>query len=321
DLESDTKILERHISPTPHDAMLIRWRIRVASRSSSPTNSTTEIPTAPILPVPSAIVAPSSEFPLAPVVAPPEIHRRRAILIQPAKDILIGRLYRTHPSGPYTTVTDSSTPSRFVHLPLAKTLWCSEVYLCWRSAPLSTMYPPTTSKSLAGDSSFKSSVGPSRKRCMPPTTTVTLSIHDTRALVPSRAELLPPQDIKAEATNVEVAVDRDVKAGIDAGIGMKVDARVDVEDEVKDEVESCDRGTMEVGVDMVAGIDIPDGMLMPDAIEHLELVEEGLHDIYEHVIELPLQRIEDIEMGQRELKARSLIFGHRPSDFRETFDK
>ncbi|GKG02828.1 hypothetical protein Tco_0310464, partial [Tanacetum coccineum] len=27
---------------------------------------------------------------------------------------------------------------------------------------------------------------------------------------------------------------------------------------------------MEVGVDMVAGIDIPDAMLMPDAVEHLE---------------------------------------------------
>nr|GEY85875.1 putative reverse transcriptase domain-containing protein [Tanacetum cinerariifolium] len=36
-------------------------------------------------------------------------------------------------------------------------------------------------------------------------------------------------------------------------------------------------------------------------------VEEGLQNIYNHVIEIPLQRIEDIEMGQRELEARSLI--------------
>nr|GEY01602.1 hypothetical protein [Tanacetum cinerariifolium] len=40
--------------------------------------------------------------------------------------------------------------------------------------------------------------------------------------------------------------------------------------EVEDEVESSDRGTMEVGVDVVVGIDIPDGMLMPDVVEHLE---------------------------------------------------
>ncbi|GJS14094.1 hypothetical protein Tco_0408566, partial [Tanacetum coccineum] len=62
----------------------------------------------------------------------------------------------------------------------------------------------------------------------------------------------------------------------------------DVEDEVEDEVESSNRGTMEVGVDMVVGIHIPDGMLMPDDVEHLEQVEEGLQDIYEHVMEIPL---------------------------------
>ncbi|GJZ25734.1 putative reverse transcriptase domain-containing protein, partial [Tanacetum coccineum] len=69
DSESDTEIPERHI------------------------------PTAPILPAPSAIVAPSSKFPLAPVVAPPEIYRRRSILIRLGEDIPIGRLYRTHPGG------------------------------------------------------------------------------------------------------------------------------------------------------------------------------------------------------------------------------
>nr|GFD05712.1 hypothetical protein [Tanacetum cinerariifolium] len=53
------------------------------------------------------------------------------------------------------------------------------------------------------------------------------------------------------------------------------------------------RGTMEVGVDVVAKIDIPDGMLMPDAVECLKKVGKGLQDIYEH----------------RELEAMSLIDG------------
>ncbi|GJR39811.1 reverse transcriptase domain-containing protein [Tanacetum coccineum] len=57
-------------------------------------------------------------------------------------------------------------------------------------------------------------------------------------------------------------------------IGIEVDVGVDVVDEVEDEVESSDRGTMEVGVDMAARIDIPDAMLMPDAVERLEQVEE-----------------------------------------------
>nr|GEX82070.1 hypothetical protein [Tanacetum cinerariifolium] len=279
DSESDTKIPERHVSPT---------------------NFTSEIPNAPILPAPSAIVAPPFEFPLPPVVAPPEIRRRQAILFQPEEDIPIGQLYRTHPGGPCkvlttrksvkplpshhlalrytshhldrftfgsssshsssdhslfgnsssnhslskhtspdTTDADSSTLQRFVHLPLNKTPRCSEAYFRWRD-------------SISSEDSVEEDI-------------------DTDVL----------EDIEADATTIEVAVDRDVKGGIDVGIGMKVDVMIDVEDEVKDEVESSDRGTMEVGVDMDAGIDIPD--------------------------EIPLQRIEDIETAQRQLEAGQLI--------------
>ncbi|GJV77641.1 hypothetical protein Tco_1509225 [Tanacetum coccineum] len=67
------------------------------------------------------------------------------------------------------------------------------------------MYPSTTSESSAGDSSSESSARPSRKRCRSPTATVTSSIHTTRALVPSRADLLPP-------------LDRNVVAGFEAVI-------------------------------------------------------------------------------------------------------
>ncbi|GKE72237.1 hypothetical protein Tco_1534278, partial [Tanacetum coccineum] len=113
------------------------------------------------------------------------------------------------------------------------------------------MYPLTTSKLLARDSFFKSSAGPSRKRCRSPSATVTSSIHAMRALVPSRADLLLPrkrfrdsispedivkedintdvlEDIEADVGAVEVAVDRDVETRVDAGIGMEVDAGVDV---------------------------------------------------------------------------------------------
>ncbi|GJX51752.1 hypothetical protein Tco_0278597 [Tanacetum coccineum] len=162
DLESDIEIPERHVSPTLHDTMLTRWRSRVALRSSSPTISTPEITTAPILPTPSAIVAPSSEFPLAPVVAPPGIRRRQAILILPGEDIPIALRYTSHHLDHFTsrsssrhsssdhsssghsimghslsghtpldtTDDDSSTPPRFVHPSLARTLRCSEAYLC-----------------------------------------------------------------------------------------------------------------------------------------------------------------------------------------------
>ncbi|GKG10164.1 hypothetical protein Tco_0338910, partial [Tanacetum coccineum] len=53
---------ERHKSLAIHDAMVSRWRDRIASRSSSPSRSSSH-----------DTLAPSSEFPLAPVVAPPRI--------------------------------------------------------------------------------------------------------------------------------------------------------------------------------------------------------------------------------------------------------
>ncbi|GJZ60485.1 hypothetical protein Tco_0616301 [Tanacetum coccineum] len=149
---------ERHVSPTPHDVMRIRWRIRVASRSSSPTSSTLEILTAPILLAPSAIGAPSSEFPLAHVVAPPGIPRKS---VRPLPSYRLALRYTSHhldrftsgsssshsssdhsSSGhsilghslpghlsPDTTIADSSIPLRFVYPPLARTPRCSEAYL------------------------------------------------------------------------------------------------------------------------------------------------------------------------------------------------
>nr|GEZ49263.1 hypothetical protein [Tanacetum cinerariifolium] len=315
DSESDTEIPERHVSPIPHDAMLTRLRSRVALRSSSPNTYTLEILIAPILPVPSAIVAPSSEFPVALVVAPHGICQRRAILIQHGKEIPISRLYRTYPGRPFraltmrksviplpshhlalrytshyldhftsvsslshspsdhsssrhfitghslsghtlpdTTDANSSTPSRFVHPSLARTPRCTKAYLHWRSAPLSTRYLPMTSKSSAG---------------------ILLLSHllDHLARDDNIKEDIDEdvlEDIEADAMAIQVVVDRDVEAEVDTVIRMKVDVWVDVKDDIKDEVESSDRGTMEVGVDMVAGIDIPNGMLMTDTVEPLE---------------------------------------------------
>ncbi|GJY13785.1 putative reverse transcriptase domain-containing protein [Tanacetum coccineum] len=48
-------------------------------------------------------------------------------------------------------------------------------------------------------------------------------------------------------------------------------------------------------------------LMLLQGLQRLEQVKEGLQEIYEHVIKIPLQRIKDIEMGQRELESRSLI--------------
>nr|GEU29851.1 hypothetical protein [Tanacetum cinerariifolium] len=247
DFESDAEMPERHVLPTPHDAMLTRWRSRVASRSSSPTTSTPEIPVALILPAPFAIVAPSSEFPLAPVVAPPRIRRRQAILIQPREDIPIGQIYRTHPSRPYRVLIarKSVRPLPSHRLALRYTSHHLDCFTSGSSLGHSSSDHSSSRHSvLARYSSYESSTGPFRKRCRSLAATMTSSIHATRDLVPSRADLLLSrkrfrdfispkdsvkegidtdvfEDIEDNATAIEVAVVRDVVAEVDAAIDIE----------------------------------------------------------------------------------------------------
>ncbi|GKC66905.1 hypothetical protein Tco_1099503, partial [Tanacetum coccineum] len=85
---------ERHESFAVHDDRILRWRDRVTSRPSSPSGSSSH-----------DTLAPSSKFPIAPVVSPPEIRQRPAILIRPEEAIPFGRLYHTHPNGPRKLLT------------------------------------------------------------------------------------------------------------------------------------------------------------------------------------------------------------------------
>nr|GEU29124.1 hypothetical protein [Tanacetum cinerariifolium] len=70
---------KRHKSLVVHVVMVSRWRDRVTSRPSSPLGSSSH-----------DTFSPSSEFPVALVVAPHGIHRWPAILIQPGEAIPFG---------------------------------------------------------------------------------------------------------------------------------------------------------------------------------------------------------------------------------------
>ncbi|GKD65839.1 hypothetical protein Tco_1307947, partial [Tanacetum coccineum] len=119
-------------------------------------------------------LAPLSEFPLAPIIAPPGIRR-------------------------HTTDADSSTPQRFVQRSLARTPRHSEAYRRWKSAPLSTPYPPTTSESSLGSSSERSLDSslpfsrPCRKRCRFPTASIPSPTYVLRSIAPTPVDLLPPR--------------------------------------------------------------------------------------------------------------------------------
>ncbi|GKF96294.1 hypothetical protein Tco_0289029, partial [Tanacetum coccineum] len=81
--------------------------------------------------------------------------------------------------------------------PSVRTPRCSEAFMRWRSAPLSTLYPPTTSKSSLGsyfERSLDSSspyAGPSYKRCKFPATLVPSSTPVSRSIAPALVDLPP----------------------------------------------------------------------------------------------------------------------------------
>nr|GEX93806.1 reverse transcriptase domain-containing protein [Tanacetum cinerariifolium] len=314
DYELDTKLSERHVSSSPHDAM---------------------IPTAPILPAPPIIVAPSTYI-ISPIVVPPGVRRRRDILIRPGQDILVGRLYRTYLGRPCRTLTarKSVRPLPSHRLALRYTSHHLDCFTSGSSSDHSSFdhssadHSPadhtsghsTSDQFLSGNTSptttISDSFAPSRFIYPPPArtlwgspaTNVPLSTPASGSLVPNHVDLLPPRkrfrdsyssedsieedidayvlaDIKADVVATEAATDIDVKAGVDAGIGIEV--KDDIKDEDDGEAESNDGGTREVGVDVVAGIDIPHDMLMSDVVEHLEQIDDPLSTV-SNPISLPL---------------------------------
>ncbi|GJV38499.1 hypothetical protein Tco_0721146 [Tanacetum coccineum] len=273
DLESEpvdelpTELPERHVSLEPHDAM---------------------VPIVPILPAPPTIVVPSTNI-ISPIIAPPGVLTARK-RVEPLPSHHLALRYTSHHSSSDSSTLDftsDSTSSDHLssdHASSDRSLadhslpghytsdqsLSGEAYLHWRSVLLSTMYPSNT----FGESSSKSSVRPSRKRCRSLAATSPLPISSLGALFPTRADLLPPRK------------SMDVEAEVDAGIGMEVDVEVIREDEEEYEAESSARDTVRIRMDRV---------IKPE--------------LYDHMAEIPDDGIMDIEVGHRQLEAGSLITG------------
>nr|GEU99020.1 hypothetical protein [Tanacetum cinerariifolium] len=181
-------------------------------------------------------LAPSSEFPLAPIVAPP------------SEAIPFGRLYRTHSNGPCMLLT--------------------------RSVPLSIPYPPTKSESSFGSSferlldSFSLFSRPSRKRCRSLTASIPSPTHDSTSIAPTPADLLPPrkrfrdsylpedseeEQMEVDTGDAEVVADVSISNGVVAytrdGVGMRVEITAS-DEEFEEEASAAD--TREITVDPLA---------------------------------------------------------------------
>ncbi|GKE95174.1 hypothetical protein Tco_1580029, partial [Tanacetum coccineum] len=176
---------------------------------------------------------------------------------------------------PDTTDDDSSTPQRFVHRSLARTPRRSEAFRHWRSAPLSTPYPPTTSESSLGSYSERSldssspSSRPSRKR-----------FRDSYSSEDSGEE-----HMEVDTTDAEVVADVGISEGVVAhpedGVSMGFEiASSDVRED--DEDSESSRGG------------IPD-------------LEDTIYDIVYYMSEVRIDRITNIETTQRQLETSQMV--------------
>ncbi|GJZ68334.1 hypothetical protein Tco_0631574 [Tanacetum coccineum] len=180
---------------------------------------------------------------------------------------------------PDTTDADSSTPQRFVHRSLARTPWRSEAFRRWRSVPLSTPYPPSTSESSLGSSSERSldsslpSFRPSRKRCRFPTALVPSHTHVSRSIAPNPTNLLPPRNrfrdsyslkdsgeehIEVDTADAEAVTDVGISEGVVAhpeegvGMGFEIAASDVREDDEEFKAEASVIDTREIAIDPLA---------------------------------------------------------------------
>ncbi|GJZ38714.1 hypothetical protein Tco_0585277 [Tanacetum coccineum] len=367
---------DRPPSQDPYVATVARWRSRVTTRPSS-----------------------SSEFPIAPVTAPPGIRRRSAILIRPGEAIPFGRPYRTHLNGPrklltvrkrvgplparrlawrhasprssdhHSSSSSSSSDSSPVHssgldasdqahsgsstrdvsprlcYPPRRAPRRSEAFRRWCAAPLSTLYPPTTSESSSGDSSKRPlhssshSVGPSCKRCRSPVDSVPSFTPVMGSLAPTHADLLPPRKRFRDSYLSEASIEEDTeidpietRVDMELGIGdgddvrdhVEIDPR-DVRDDTEEYKADTNAGdTVKVGIDPMSapiveeeivepvGEDSSDSSGTRDGIvrsfEDMPIdLDDVVRDFYHHMSEVRIDRIIGIETAQRRLEADQLI--------------
>ncbi|GJV80047.1 hypothetical protein Tco_1515917 [Tanacetum coccineum] len=278
DLKSYIEMPERHVSSTPHDVMVARLESRVDLGIYTIEIIITLLlllqrSYCSLLTKQPTIIA-QSTIDISLINAPPGF----------GFDLKEVGWTLTFSSLSIESLSRHSSPS--LPLGMRPRLWLQSSVSSTRFSYTVESYPSDSPATTLDKHSHSPShsAGPSRKMYMSPATTVPSSIHASRALVPTHVNLLPPhkrfKDSISSEDSIEEDINADVLANIEADVmAIKVTSDMDVE----------------AGVDAGIGIEIKDD---------IEDKDEGEA---EHFMEIPLQRVEDIETGQRQLEAKGLI--------------
>ncbi|GKB29814.1 hypothetical protein Tco_0869215 [Tanacetum coccineum] len=244
--------------------------------------------------------APTPPAPLQIVPALPALPHRPAILVLPRQEIPFGRPYRTHPNGITTPPPLSSgssseySSSLFGSSLVAPSLPYTEPsrrrshYVSSSSSP-----PPRKRRKILIYSTSSTSlspsplVGPSRKRCRSPTTSL------LPAAVPAPTSLSSVPDDRLPP--------RKRFRGSPAA-SLQEDA-----------VETTIEATVEAAAEPVIPPDHPEQTIGEILYEHEEVIDE----MYEHLLEMPVIRFEEIKEELQTLKDRVATSEGDNSNLRE----
>nr|GEV19005.1 hypothetical protein [Tanacetum cinerariifolium] len=310
---------ERHVSLRLHDDVVSRWRDMDRSRLFLPSGSSS-----PDTTIPSTEIATSSPACISTLV----------IIDSPAVHSCIRTAVRKSMLGlrPVMTPTRSASLRRACRAALSLDIiirYFIRIFMRSSTASSSSV-GPSQKRSRSSATSISSTVrtarvlSPTRADLLPHRKRYrgTSAMHSDESgdegSLETQTESNMDSDIwehiKAVKATAATATDdrlgiEPVMTWVETYIGPKL-AAIETESESK-EAEADDEvqpeGTIEIGVDDATRIDIPDYLLMPDAIERLGQLEEGMQGMYDHLVEIPLQRIDDTESRQIEQEGRSLI--------------
>ncbi|GJY27834.1 hypothetical protein Tco_0403601, partial [Tanacetum coccineum] len=285
-------------SQDPYVIVVARWRSKVASRLSL-----------------------SFEFPIAPITAPPRIHRRPAILIRPGEVIPFGRSYHTHPNRPRKLLTSRK---RVGPIPARRLIWR---HVSPRSSDHRSSYSNSSSDSspvhsLGFDTPGQAYYGPSiidasPRLVYPPVRAPRHSEAFLRwravsgLLAHTRVDLLPPRKRFKDSYLSEASMKEDTELGTaEAEVGM--------------ELETSAGDMIELGIDPVSAPIVDEEIVEPagedssgssgtrDCIvrsfEDMPIdLDDVVRGIYHHMSNVRINRIVEIETIQRQLEADQLI--------------
>ncbi|GJS37566.1 hypothetical protein Tco_0535948 [Tanacetum coccineum] len=260
-------------SQDPYVATVARWRSRVIARPSS-----------------------SSEFPIAPVTAPPRIRQRSAILIRLGEAIPFGQPYHTHLNGARKLLTARKRvgplPSRRLASRHASPR-SSDHHSSLSSSSSDSSGLDVSDHAHSGSSTIDSSSGdslerplhssshsgrPSRKRCRSPVDSVPSSMPVMGSLAPTRTDLLPLRKRFGDSYSSEASIEEntevdpiETKIDMELGIGDGDDVRDHVEIDPRDvrddteeyEVDTSAGDTVEVGIDLMSAPIVEEEIIEP----------------------------------------------------------